>query len=473
MARLDEYQRRRKFASTPEPKGADSRPNSGTRFVVHEHHARALHWDLRLERDGALASWAVPKGIPFEPHVRRLAKRTEDHPEEYLDFEGEIPEGDYGAGRMSIWDSGSYECEKWQEDEVLITFHGQRVQGRYVVVRTKDQDWLLQRLDPASDPIRTPPPEGGPMLAVTGPELPRGPDWCYELKWDGIRCLAHVEGGRPKLASRLGNDITAQYPELRALAAALGSTEVLLDGEIVAIDAAGRPDFHRLQERMHVTGERRIHQLTAEVPVTYVVFDLLWEDGHDLTARPLQERRGQLEDLDLDGTRAGLNWQLSPQRDDPESLLKVAEQFDLEGLMAKRNDSAYFPGRRSSAWRKFRRLKQQEFVVGGWMPGEGSRSSTIGSLLVGFYEGEKLHFAGRVGSGIADADLTMLREVLNLLERGTTPFRGSGLPKNANWVEPQVVVEVRFTEWTPSGRLRHPIYLGLRNDIDPRSVRRE
>lgn len=474
MARLDEYRRRRDFAATPEPSGSSGSASrvAADRFVVQEHHARTLHWDLRLAHDGTLASWAVPKGIPMDPGVNRLAKRTEDHPEEYLTFEGIIPPGHYGAGRMTIWDSGTYECEKWQHDEILLTLHGSRVNGRYVLVRTRDHDWLLRRRDPAEDPQRTAPPTGGPMLATLGTELPRGPGWCYELKWDGMRCLCRIEGGRPHLLSRNHRDVTAQYPELRALATHLGSTDVLLDGEIVAFDPQGRPDFHRLQRRMHADGEHRIRRLMKEVPVVYIIFDLLWVNGRDLTDLPFRERRAALEHLDLDTDEPDEpRWHRSPVYDDPTPLLEVAERFDLEGLMAKRLDARDVMGRRSPAWRKYRRVRRQEFVVGGWVPGQGTRADTIGGLLVGAHdERGDIRYAGRVGSGFTDDDLALLTSLMRRQERATSPFLERGLPRSAHWVEPTLVVEVRFTDWTPAGRLRHPTYLGVRHDVDPLGV---
>lgn len=475
--RLSEYRRRRAFSITPEPAGAQGEGGAtGGRFVVQQHHARALHWDLRLERDGLLASWAVPKGIPLAPGVNRLAKRTEDHPKEYLDFEGTIPPGEYGAGRMSIWDRGTFECERWDDHEVLIALHGGRLEGRYVLIRTRDTNWLLRRLDAADDPGRRRPPEGGPMLATAASELPTGDDWRYELKWDGMRCLALIEGGRVELRSRTGAIVTSRYPELRALGAAFGSTEVLLDGEIVAVDGEGRPDFHRLQLRMHATGDTRIRRLALDVPVVFMVFDILWLDGHDVTGWPFIERRALLDDLGLaeGGDRAGASWQLSPCRSEASALLVVAERFDLEGLMAKQADAPYLMGRRSTSWRKIRRSARQELVVGGWVPGRGTRAETIGGLLVGYHDDRgALRYAGRVGSGLSTADLRRLEESLAPLTQVSSPFVDRGTPRDAHWVSPEIVVEVRFREWTPTGRLRHPTFLGIRPDVPAAEVVRE
>ena len=235
---LDSYRRKRDFSATPEPTGgAEASDERTARFVVQEHHARALHWDLRLERDGALASWAVPKGIPADPRRNNLAVRTEDHPLEYLDFHGDIPAGEYGAGTMKIWDRGTYETHKWRDAEVMVTFHGERVRGRYVLFRTDGSNWMIHRMDPPEDPDREPMPQRiEPMLARTG-ELPRDDEnWAYEIKWDGVRAIGYVDGGRLRLEARSGRDITSRYPELRSLGRALASSQAIVDGEVVAFD---------------------------------------------------------------------------------------------------------------------------------------------------------------------------------------------------------------------------------------------
>ncbi len=251
---LASYREKRDFEQTPEPGPADGRAEKGTRlrFVVQEHHARALHWDLRLEHDGVLWSWAVPKGIPMRNRPNHLAVRTEDHPLQYLDFEADIPAGQYGAGTMRIWDSGTYEPEKLRDDEVIVTFHGQRVRGQYALFRTGGDQWMIHRMSPPEDPTRAEiPTDLTPMLAVAGP-LPSEDGWCFEMKWDGMRALLRIEGGRVRLTSRRGADITDRFPELRALGEAMGTTEAILDGEIVALDEHGRPRFELLQGRIHV-----------------------------------------------------------------------------------------------------------------------------------------------------------------------------------------------------------------------------
>src|SRR5262245_7388891 len=304
-ASLHEYAAKRDLASAPEPSpDGDGAPEEGAprRFVVQEHHARSLHWDLRLEHDGVLWSWAVPRGIPMRNKPDHLAVRTEDHPLEYLTFHGDIPDGEYGAGSMTVWDTGTYEAEKLRHDEVIVLRHGTRVDGRYALFQTRDNQWMIHRMSPPADPDQAPIPDDlRPMMAVSG-ELPRDDDhYAYEMKWDGVRALIAVQGGRVRLTSRQGNDMTARYPELRALGEALGTTEVVLDGEIVALDDGGRPSFEVLQQRMNVGSESAVRRLMKQVPVVVMLFDVLWLEGHSAMELPYPERRALLERLALSG----------------------------------------------------------------------------------------------------------------------------------------------------------------------------
>jgi bifunctional non-homologous end joining protein LigD len=344
----------RDFAETPEPSGdeppappADGEP----RFVVQEHHATSLHWDLRLERDGVLASWAVPKGIPPDPRENHLAVQTEDHPLMYLDFHGEIPEGSYGAGKMTIWDSGTYEMHEWTDDKVEVTLEGERVHGRYVLFRTRANQWMIHRKDPPEDPTREPMPRGlRPMLATPGP-LPEDPEdeehRGFEIRWDGVRSLLACDGGRIEMTGVEGDDLADKAPELRALGRVLGALPVILDGELVAFDEAGRPDRSRLDRRMALDKDSAIRRVARTVPLTYVVYDLLWMDGHSAMALGYEERRRLLEDLDL----AGPSWQTpAHHRGEGAALLEASRAQGLSGVVAKRLDSPYVPGTRSHDW---------------------------------------------------------------------------------------------------------------------------
>jgi bifunctional non-homologous end joining protein LigD len=475
MARkLGEYERKRDFERTPEP-GANGAAGESElpRFVVQEHHATRLHWDLRLEHDGALASWAVPNGIPEDQDENRKAIRTEDHPLEYLTFHGEIPEGNYGAGKMTIWDSGSYEPHKWEPRKIVLTFHGERLKGRYALFQAGrgEKDWLIHRMDPPADPAREPMPEHVvPMMAKLA-KLPASDDgWAYEIKWDGVRAIAYSQPGRLRLESRNLNEITARYPELRRLNRALGSHSAVLDGEIVAFDAEGRPSFEMLQPRMHLTSEAEIRRRAEQVPLAYMIFDLLYLDGHSLMGAPYEERRAQLEQLGLEGPA----WRTPAyQLGRGAELLAAAARQGLEGIVAKRVESPYEPGKRSGKWLKVKNTLRQEFVVGGWLPGEGRRDGEIGALLVGYYENSELRYAGKVGTGFGQRDLDLLKRLLEPLARPDSPFAGKAPPRGARFAEPRLVAEVEFTEWTRDGMLRHPSYKGLREDKAPEEVVRE
>jgi bifunctional non-homologous end joining protein LigD len=470
--KLAEYERKRDFKRTPEPGGpaADGGDADFRRFVVQEHHATRLHWDLRLEHEGALASWAVPNGIPEDPDDNRKAVHTEDHPLEYLTFEGQIPEGNYGAGKMTIWDRGTYELHKWEPRKVVLTFHGERLRGRYALFQAgrSEKDWLIHRMDPAVDEAREPMPEHVvPMMAKLA-ELPARDDgWAFEIKWDGVRALAYSEPGRLRLESRNLNDITAQYPEVRPLNRALSSHTALLDGELVAFDPEGRPSFERLQQRMHLTGESQIRRRAQDYPVVYVVFDLLYLDGHSLMSLPYSERRARLEELGLDGPA----WQTPGHSEGGgRKLLEASAKQGLEGIVAKRMDCSYEPGKRSSNWLKVKTKQRQELVIGGWLPGEGRRSGDIGALLMGYHEDGEFRFAGKVGTGFGQKELDMLGRRLEPLARDTSPFSGRQPQKRARFVEPELIAEIEFGEWTKERMLRHPSYKGLREDKSAEEV---
>jgi bifunctional non-homologous end joining protein LigD len=332
---------------------------------------------------------------------------------------------------------------------------------------------MIHRMDPPDDPGRAPAPlDLKPMLATLGtlPKPPRG--WAYEIKWDGIRGLGHVDAGRLHLVGRNGTDLTERYPELRPLGRELGSRDAVLDGEIVTFDAEGRPSFQLLQRRMHVQSAATQRRLAETIPAVYVLFDLLWLDGRPLLDEPYEQRRTALESLGLDGP----SWRTpSIARDDPGPLAAFAQAHQLEGLVAKRLDSRYEAGRRSTAWIKTKFQLRQELVVGGWTTGQGRRDGTLGSLLLGYHDrpGGDLHYAGKVGTGFSDAELARLQTLLEPMARTDSPFAVGKPPKGSHFVEPRLVAEIRFTEWTHDDTVRHPAYLGLRDDRDPSEVVRE
>ncbi len=491
--KLDSYRSKRNFSATAEPSGGDlaagesgsrakaAGPAEGeaeARFVIQEHHATRLHWDLRLEHDGVLASWAIPNGIPPTPAENRLAVHTEDHPLEYLDFHGEIPAGEYGAGTMRIWDHGTFETHLWTDKKVEVTFHGERLSGRYglfPIGHGPDQakDWMIHRMDPPSDSGREPMPERIlPMLAGAG-QLPKPEKgWSYEVKWDGVRAIAYVKPGRLRLESRNLREITEGYPEVRGILRDLGMREAVLDGELVSFDDDGRPSFERLQRRMHVTAASSVRRLAVSTPVVYAIFDLLYLDGHNLMSLPYSERRERLTELGLQGPA----WRVPAAHPPPgQRLLDATEQQNLEGIMAKRLDARYEPGRRTGAWIKIKHIRRQELVIGGWLPGEGRRTDRIGALLMGYYEPDgRLHFAGRVGTGFTDRMLDELGGKLARIRRDKTPFDPPPkLPRNAAFVDPELVAEVDFREWTAEGVMRAPSYKGLRDDKPALEVIRE
>lgn len=469
---LADYERKRDFGKTSEPARSSSKPRrkkkDAPRFVVQEHSARRLHWDLRLEHEGVAASWAIPNGIPETPEENRKAVHTEDHPLEYLSWEGEIPKGEYGAGTMRIWDAGTYELEKWEAGKVMVDFHGEKVQGRYALFRAgkSEKDWMIHRIDPPvreRDPF---PEDVVPMLARLS-TLPRDDGkWAVEVKWDGVRVLAYCKPGRVKLQTRNLNDVSVQYPEVRRISRALGAHDAVLDGELVAFDENGRPSFERLQQRIHNTDENVVRRRMKTHPVVYVVFDLLYLDGQDLTGEPYSRRRELLEGLELEGDA----WQtpgcsLGPAKE----LLAASAEHGLEGVMLKRLDSAYAPGKRTGAWLKVKNTLRQELAIGGWTLGEGRRKNQVGALLVGYFEHEGgkpvLRYAGKVGTGFKAQDLTDLAARLAPLERKTSPFgAGPKPPKGARFVEPRLVAEVEFREMTKEGMVRHSAYKGLRED---------
>jgi bifunctional non-homologous end joining protein LigD len=469
MATLGEYRKKRDPKATPEPFGSKEGGKEPI-FVVQRHDARRLHYDFRLERDGALASWAVPKGIPLEPGQRALAVHVEDHPLDYADFEGEIPKGNYGAGTVEIWDRGTYELlEEKKDGGLTVLLHGERLQGTWALVPAKldgnPKNWLIlrKREEAAAEQPRSR-RRYKPMLATLARELPRGDDWLYEVKWDGYRAIAYVHGGEAQFLSRNDNDLTQRFPAVkRALERAVKTPDCVLDGEICALDEQGRATFSAMQQGRSDT--RHI----------YVVFDALEVEGKPLIDLPLVERRERLAQL-LDRRKADI--QISEAFEDGPGLLGVAEDQGYEGVVAKKPDSRYEPGRRTSQWLKIKTHNRQEFVIAGYTKGQGRRSGRFGSLVLGTYEGGELRYVGNVGTGFADAEIERLLAKLKPLERPDSPFgEVPKMPKvrkgDVLWVQPELVAEVEFVEWTHDGHLRAPSYQGLREDKAPEQVHRE
>ncbi|MDR7081749.1 bifunctional non-homologous end joining protein LigD [Arthrobacter ginsengisoli] len=496
--RLENYRAKRDPASTPEPFAAEhyrAGPQSGTlreKFVIQEHHASRLHFDFRLERDGVLVSWALPKGVPTSKTKNHLAVQTEDHPMDYADFEGTIPKGQYGAGTISIWDRGYYECEKWiAGKEVIATLTGQDDGGlggarRFALIHTGrgDDQWLIHLMDPLGPqkegaagaagqererPAAAEPADFRPMLASAGSTADlAGKDWQFELKWDGVRALIIGEAKKIRLISRNGNDMSAVYPEL-AERSCWPEQDFIADGEVIAVGASGRPDFGLLQGRMKLTRASDITTAQSSTPVRLMLFDLLSENGRDLRGLPLSRRRARLEEFFIPSS---CPVELSPLIDgEVRHILESAEELGLEGVMAKRTGGRYV-GQRSRSWLKLKFERTQEVVVGGWRPGKGGRGQSVGSLLVGIPEGSKLRYVGRVGSGFSARELEELRQQLEALPRKTSPFEEvpAADASDARWVSARLVGEVTYGEWTSSGKLRHPVWRGWRLDKKPEDV---
>jgi bifunctional non-homologous end joining protein LigD len=468
--KLSEYKRKRDPKETPEPFGSKRQKTKDPIFVVQRHDARRLHYDFRLEKDGALLSWAVPKGVPLEPGEQHLAVHVEDHPLEYATFEGEIPKGQYGAGTVEIWDSGTYELlEEKKNGGLTVRLHGKRLEGTWALVPAHlsgdEKNWLiLRKRDDSAPEVRRSPRAYRPMLATLAQEIPRGAGWVFEVKWDGYRAIADLAGSDATLTSRNGNDLTARFQNVaKELAKAVKTPDCVLDGEVCALDDAGRSSFSAMQ------------QGNAGTPIVYYVFDVLEVEGEPLIDLPLVERRKRLEQL-LDKRNRTIR--LSEAFDDGEALLAAAKQQQLEGVIAKRLDSRYLPGRRARDWLKIKTHQEQEFVVAGYTKGTGRRASSFGALVLGYYSGGELVYAGNVGTGFDAKEIEKLLDRLRPLKRPGPPFREvPKMPKvrksDVIWVEPKLVAQVEFAEWTHDGRLRAPSYKGLREDKSPEEVRRE
>ena len=531
---LEDYRRKRDFAATPEPPPGELVERSG-RFTVQRHRATALHYDVRLEIGGVLVSWAVPKGPTLDPGQRRLAMRTEDHPIEYLDFEGVIPAGEYGGGDVIVWDWGTFEpdadtpdpAKALRDGEIKFALHGQKLRGRFTLVRTdgrgrggsgdeQREQWLLihkrdgaavdgwnaeehprsvktgRTNDEVRDGVelrfRADPPAPvaeidlsaaveeampdfiAPMRATLADRPFSDPDWLFEVKWDGYRVEAVMSGGRVRLWTRNRQDAATYFPDLARATDWLDAREAIVDGEVVALDDEGRPRFGLLQDRTGVHRGRGPDGRRGEpAPIVYQAFDLLHLDGRSLLGVPLEDRkrllRGRLREHPLVRYAGHVVA-------DGEAFQEAARQQALEGVVAKLRRSAYEPGRRSRSWLKLKLRREQEAVVVGWLPGQGSHRD-LGSLILAVRSGERWVHAGQVGSGIDARMRRELRAQLDELTRAESPLEPVPRLKGARWVEPRLVVRVEFADWTADDLLRQAAFKGLEIGRDPRSVRRE
>ncbi len=505
---LSDYSRKRRFDQTPEP---PPKPvaDAGKRFCIQRHSARRLHYDLRLEVSGTLKSWAVPKGPTLDPAEKRLAVHVEDHPIEYGDFEGTIPAGNYGAGSVLLWDRGTYELLGDANAEAQLTrgdfkfrLHGEKLMGEFALVRTKrgkGNEWLLiKKKDFAAkagwdseDDLRSVkgggtdleqipgavkvamPQKLAPMMAFASSSLPTGPEWVYEVKWDGVRALAYVEGKSVRLVGRSGKVMDAQYPELVAIAEQLNTKSAVLDGEIVAFDAKGIPSFADIQPRISAT-PKSTSALMQTNPVTYFAFDLLYLDGYDLRQVALLDRKRLLASQ----LRPGTLLRTSEHFSDGRKLLEAAREKGLEGVVAK-NASSQYESKRSPAWVKVKVVTRQDFVIVGFTAGERDH---FGSLALAVYEDGQLKYAGNVGSGFTEASLKQIGTRLHKLVAKKSPFAkepkissrfGAKDLSATTWVKPEIVAEVKFHHWTRDDRLRAPVFIGLRDDVDAKECVRE
>ncbi|HEY5822282.1 MAG TPA: ATP-dependent DNA ligase [Propionibacteriaceae bacterium] len=492
--RLTVYRSKRDATKTPEPvPEASPATAEGQTFVIQEHYASRLHYDFRLEHDGVLVSWAVPKAPPTDSAVNHLAVQTEDHPIEYGSFEGTIPKSEYGGGTVSIWDAGTYRLHKWREGkEVIVTLFGRPRGGlggvrKFALIHTGSADtktWLMHLMKTDPEDVRAPsdeaesrfPDEVEPMLATLTDVENFGPEdgWAFEMKWDGVRTVAYLAGGQVKLLSRKGRDDTAAYVDVADALSGVDVDSAVLDGEIVVLDPDGRPNFGLLQNRINLTKPGDIQRMAQTYPAQLMLFDLLELNGRSLVKQTYEERRALLDTLPVGSASPRI--QIPPIFEmDLQAALETSQDLRLEGVVAKRRTSIYQPGRRSRTWLKLKLHLMQEVVIGGWRPGQGRRDGGFGSLLMGIPTPEGLHYVGRVGSGFNDRQLDEIQAMLVSLARKTSPL--IDVPRedarDAHWVTPTLVGEVSYGELTGPGRMRHPVWRGLRPDKDPDRVRWE
>lgn len=455
---LAEYSSKRDFTKTPEP-GSGGHTSEGNRFVVHRHHATRLHYDLRLEEDGVLKSWAVPKGMPPRPGVKRLAVQTEDHPLEYLTFEGKIPKQEYGGGDMWIYALGKYFITKKKKNGLYFRLESAGFSGEYRMHNTKDREWLLERVDPPqkdwlNDSVE---PMQGESVSV-----PPKDDYIYEVKWDGIRTLISLEDGQIRLQSRNLNDITVKFPELLEASNSFRATNGLFDGEIVVLDETGRPSFEGVINRLKSSGETAIQKLSKSKPVHCYVFDCLYLDGRPIVNEPFTRRYEWLADAIKKGSR----YRLSEVMEDGEALFQAAQKYNLEGIMAKKKESKYFPGKRSSLWLKVKVRQTVDCVVVGYTKGKGGRSDQFGALHLAERSNGEMIYRGKMGTGFNEQSMKEIYRELEKLETVKKP-RWENVPddRNTTWVEPKLFVEINYGRLSANDLFKEAVFVRLRPDL--------
>jgi DNA ligase D-like protein (predicted ligase)/DNA ligase D-like protein (predicted polymerase)/DNA ligase D-like protein (predicted 3'-phosphoesterase) len=456
---LETYEKKRAFGKTPEP--APQPLEDGTnRFVVHRHHASRLHYDLRLEQDGVLKSWAVPKGLPPRPGIKRLAVQTEDHPIEYLNFEGTIPKGEYGGGDMWVYAAGKYEVTKAKKDSTYVRLSSRGLTGEYRIIPTRGKECLLERVDTPQTDWLVEPVEF--MLADLSEKVPSG-DWIYEVKWDGIRAMVSLDEGVVRIRSRNQNDISAAFPELTSAESAFRATCGLFDCEIVCLDASGRPLFKEVINRMRQTTEGGIARAKAQHPAICYVFDCLYLDGRPLVGEPLERRREWM----TDAIKKDSAYRASQVVEDGQALFDAAREVGLEGIMAKRRTSVYQVGRRSDSWLKVKTRRTVDCLVVGYTKGKGDRAPTFGALHLAQRTDDGFKYLGKVGTGFDDKMLETVSTKLRALREAKRPFKERPIDDAVSvWLEPKLWCEVQYASFTPNGTLREPVFVRLRPDLD-------
>lgn len=456
---LASYEQKRDFKKTPEPE-ARILEGSGTNFVVHRHHASHLHYDLRLEKDGVLKSWAVPRGLPPHPGVKRLAVQTEDHPMKYLTFDGVIPKGQYGAGEMWIYALGKYQITKDKKDGFYFRLSSKEVNGEYRIYNIKAKEWLFERVD--SPQVNYLQDIIEPMLSASATKPPAGDKYLHEIKWDGIRALIAVEDGQVRIKTRNQNDVTKKFPELTIADKSFRATCGLFDAEIVCLDKNGKADFKKVIHRLMSSGETTIQKNSKTSPVYCYIFDCLYMDGRSLINEPLVKRREWLKDA----IKTDTPYRISEAVEDGAGLFEAARAHELEGIISKDKSGRYLPGKRSDLWLKVKVRNTRECVILGYNPGKGDRSITFGGLHIAEREGDAFIYRGKVGTGFDDNTLKEIFKQIKSLKEIKKPIPDKVMDeKISKWIEPKLMVEISYSMITKDQQFREPVFVRLRPDM--------